>query len=252
MRQVCLQSIREIKGVGGLDTVGVAQGDGVIARAQQKVQELVNAHSASQLLSRGVTFDANDAVGQWWTSETDSDSTQEVEQRIVDFLETIRFDASGDAVIVVGHSLFLQQLASRVAPELASEEVAAPAGATPAQTIPAANPFDAIPGINPFAQPADDPFAVAQQPNDFDILFAANNNNNAPRVVDDVAFTPFAPSIAPVMARIDERRDKKKIFDKLMNAKLCNAGCVALDLEFDDRGRATLVDASLAFGSKFV
>ena len=251
MRQVCLQSIREIKGVGGLDTVGIAQGDGVIARAQQKVAELINAHSASQLLSRGVTFDANDAVGQWWTSETDSDSTQEVEERIVDFLETIRFDASGDAVIVVGHSLFLQQFVSRVAPELAVSQDGV-VGVTSAQAIPqpAANPFDDIPGINPFAQPAVDPFAVPPKPNDFDALFATNASKSSG--ADDIAFTPFVPSVAPVMARIDERRDKKKIFEKLMNAKLCNAGCVALDLEFDERGRATLVDASLAFGSKFV
>lgn len=239
MRQVCLQSIREIKGVGGLDTVGIAQGDGILARAQHKVAELINEYTASQLLSEGVTFDANDAVGQWWTSETDSDSTQEVEERIVDFLETIRFDASGDAVIVVGHSLFLQQVVSRIAPDL-SDDVAAAAAASHE-----ANPFDQFQDmLSSSSRPVQDPFA-SRQLNDFDSMFRASNAEAA-------AFVPFTPSAAPVMDRIEERRSKMAIFEKLMRSKLCNAGCVALDLEFDESGRATLVDAKLVFGSNFV
>ena len=57
---------------------------------------------------------------------------------------------------------------------------------------------------------------------------------------------------APVAATIETRRHKGKIFEKLMKQKLCNAGCVAMDLSFDEVGRATLEDASLIFGSRFV
>ena len=88
IRQVCLQSIREIKGVGGLDTVGIAQGDGVLERAKKKLAEIVNEEAASRL-GAGLMFDLNDAVGQWWTTETDSDSSKDVEARMYDFLETL-------------------------------------------------------------------------------------------------------------------------------------------------------------------
>lgn len=144
-----------------------------------------------------------------------------------DFLETLRFDGD-DAVIVVGHSLFLQQLVAKlVPPEGAVEEQ----GRTTSQPIAIAppNPFDSLTEI--FS--SNDPFAT-----------------RAPGGAQhDIA---FVPSKAPVAATIETRRHKGKIFEKLMKQKLCNAGCVAMDLSFDEVGRATLEDASLIFGSRFV
>lgn len=226
MRQVCLQSIREIKGVGGLDTVGIAQGDGVLERAKKKLAEIVNEEAASRL-GAGLMFDPNDAVGQWWTTETDSDSSKDVEARMYDFLETLRFDED-DAVIVVGHSLFLQQLVAKLVPPESESEGQGRATSQPIAIAPP-NPFDTLTEM--FS--SNDPFATRPPV-------------GAQRDID------FVPSIVPVAATIETRRDKGKIFEKLMNKKLCNAGCVAMDLSFDEVGRATLVDASLIFGSRFV
>ena len=144
-----------------------------------------------------------------------------------DFLETLRFDEE-DAVIVVGHSLFLQQLVAKlVPPEGAVEEQ----GRTTSQPIAIAppNPFDTLTEI--FS--SNDPFATRAP--------GGAQHNIA-----------FVPSKAPVAATIETRRYKGKIFEKLMKQKLCNAGCVAMDLSFDEVGRATLEDASLIFGSRFV
>ena len=223
MHQVCLQSLREIKGVGGLDTVGIEQGDAILERARKKLAELVNdgGHSASRL-SSGIAFDSNDAVGQWWTSETDSDNSQDVDERMFDFLEAMRFDED-EAVIVVGHSLFLQQLISRIVPTGDVDE-SLNTGSV------AANLLDGF--SDPFAPK--DPFEA----------FATNSNSG------DI---PFVPAQAPpVVATIEPSRSRMKIFERLMSEKLCNAGCVALDVNFDDSGRATLEDAQLIFGSKFV
>ena len=115
--------------------------------------EIVNEEAASRL-GAGLMFDPNDAVGQWWTTETDSDSSKDVEARMYDFLETLRFDGD-DAVIVVGHSLFLQQLVAKlVPPEGAVEEQ----GRTTSQPIAIAppNPFDTLTEI--FS--SNDPFAT--------------------------------------------------------------------------------------------
>jgi broad specificity phosphatase PhoE len=228
LKQVCLQSLREVKGVGGLDTVGIAQGENVLVRAREKLAEIVNPQAASRL-GEGIAFDPNDAVGQWWTSETDSDSSQEVEERIYDFLETMRFDEH-DAVIVVGHSLFLQQLVSRIAPGNSDER--STQTVSEAVSITSMNPFDTFTS----QAPPSDPFATF----------------SAPTGQGDVNFTPFVPSMPPTAERIEEKRDKAKIFDKLIKSKICNAGCVALDISFDEKGRVTLENASLLFGSKFL
>lgn len=226
IRQVCLQSLREIKGVGGLDTVGIAQGEGILERARKKLAELINDHTASRL-GAGIAFDPNDAVGQWWTSETDADNSQDVDERIFDFLETMRFDED-DAVIVVGHSLFLQQLVSRIVPS--TDAVQSPSTIA-SESIAASNLLDGF--SDPFAPK--DPFAS----------FTASNGGDGG--------IPFVPAQAPPrVPTIRASRKRQKIFGRLMNQKLCNAGCVALDVVFDASGRATLEDAQLIFGSKFV
>ena len=237
MRQVCLQSIREIKGVGGLDTVGIEQGDGVLDRAKKKLAEIVNDQAASRL-GAGMAFDPNDAIGQWWTSETDSDNAQDVEARIYDFLETMRLHDADDAVIVVGHSLFLQQLVAKIIPKA---DDGADISGSDATLIPP-DPLDALKALN-------DPFTPAPAPTSGDPFAVPQRSTVGP---DDIPFVPSTMAAAPKAARIESCHNKGKVFEKLINQKLCNAGCVALDVTFDAYGRATLKNASLLFGSKFV
>lgn len=237
MRQVCLQSIREIKGVGGLDTVGIEQGDGVLDRAKKKLAEIVNDQAASRL-GAGMAFDPNDAIGQWWTSETDSDNAQDVEARIYDFLETMRLHDADDAVIVVGHSLFLQQLVAKIIPK--ADDGAGISGSGATRVSP--DPFDAF-------KASKDPFTPAAATTSSDPFAVPQRSTVGP---DDIPFVPSTLAAAPKAARIENSHNKGKVFEKLINQKLCNAGCVALDVTFDAYGRATLENASLLFGSKFV
>lgn len=85
------------------------------------------AAAADAMMDRFATrVDVNDAAGHWWTSQDDVDTPAELSTRMDDFFESMRFDPC-DVVIVVGHSLFLQQMMRRfvslqlaeAAPELA-------------------------------------------------------------------------------------------------------------------------------------
>jgi len=124
--------------------------------------------------------------------------------------------------------LFLQQLVSRIAP---STDAVQSSVIKSSESIAAANLLDGF--SDPFAPK--DPFAS----------FAASN--------DGEGGIPFVPAQAPPrVATIRVSRKRQNIFGRLINQKLCNAGCVALDIVFEASGRATLEDAQLIFGSKFV
>ena len=119
---VFLRSAREIKAtVGGLDTVGIEQGKGILDRSAAKLIEVMPAAAAAALMERFIPdVDVNDAVGHWWTSQDDVDTPAELHERMDDFFESMRFDPC-DVVVVVGHSLFLQQMLRRfMSPELSS------------------------------------------------------------------------------------------------------------------------------------
>lgn len=109
--------IREFKGIGGLDAVGIAYGD---AEIKKHVQDELNGtiddnksmgilSSSSRILSH---MDVYDAGCTWWTNVSDVDTRYEQEIRLVEFSTFVRL-CDDDSPIFVGHSLFFRNFCSK-------------------------------------------------------------------------------------------------------------------------------------------
>lgn len=106
-RLVLLSSAREVKGIGGMDCVGVASGaEEVARRALLELGAVVGEDEARRVMC---AVDANDCTSPWWTPATSRDSRREVRQRLRNFWEAIQFDGHACS-IVVGHSNFGREL----------------------------------------------------------------------------------------------------------------------------------------------
>lgn len=101
-----LSSCREVKGLGGLDTVGTAFGDRIEARVLEKLGSEADAEV------KAVHFDQYDCTATWWTTEM-SENKAHIDHRFEDFLSTLKFSPNQQATIVVGHSLFIKDLCIR-------------------------------------------------------------------------------------------------------------------------------------------
>jgi len=115
------RSLREVKStMGSLDTIGIERGaDGILRRAAEKLRDACHggvpdaAYADAAVAAMRAETDAGDAFGRWWTSRDDVDSREQTDERVDDFFETLRLEAS-DAVIVVGHSLWFQHALRRL------------------------------------------------------------------------------------------------------------------------------------------
>ena len=118
---VLSRSLREVKStMGSLDTIGIERGaDGILRRAAEKLRDACHggvpdaAYADAAVAAMRAETDAGDAFGRWWTSRDDVDSREQMDERVDDFFETLRLEAS-DAVIVVGHSLWFQHAVRRL------------------------------------------------------------------------------------------------------------------------------------------
>jgi broad specificity phosphatase PhoE len=108
-----LRTFREVKNFsfGSLDTVGKAIGDAIRQRVLEELQAVDNVtdDEAKQFM---VPMDVHDAGTEWWTRTEDQDSKEEIENRLLDFLNTVRY-TPGESIIAVGHSLFSRELCRR-------------------------------------------------------------------------------------------------------------------------------------------
>ena len=112
-----LRSCREVKGtMGSMDCVGISSGTAIVERCAQKLKELVGSipGGVADVVMESIErrMDHNDAVGQWWTGREDIDSKEEVDERMTDFFDAMRFDPS-DVCVVVTHSLFIREMLGR-------------------------------------------------------------------------------------------------------------------------------------------
>lgn len=103
--------IREVKNVGGLDTVGKAFGGSIALRMIEESSRL-ELSDESQRLIETTRFEINDAVGPWWTSASDFDNVEQVDERIAVFLNLVRYWPS-KVPLFVGHSLFFHAFCSK-------------------------------------------------------------------------------------------------------------------------------------------
>ena len=114
--------------MGSFDTIGIERGGGVLDRALAKFRELFAGNDASAsaaanaVASLAAKLDVNDCVGQWWTPKDDVDTSDDVDERVDDVFDALRFDAS-DVALLVGHSLFLQRVARRFISRVSSNPI---------------------------------------------------------------------------------------------------------------------------------
>jgi len=130
--QLC-SDLREVKGPGGIDTVGRAVGDEIPARAMAMLQEeeelepsaecragLASMQAAGlgarDLGARLGKFDVQECDAPWWTPMNSRDSAVEVEARLDKLVRMVKHSRPGP-VILVGHSLLFKSFQQRFAPE---------------------------------------------------------------------------------------------------------------------------------------
>eukprot|EP01041_Mallomonas_annulata_P006382 gene6382-12905_t len=99
--------IREVKGPGGMDTVGVKYGADIIPRVADRLEAVIGQPATARFMKTPIHI--NDANMPWWTPQSMSDSKEEVQRRVDDFLNFIRY-SEVDTPIFVGHSLFFKAM----------------------------------------------------------------------------------------------------------------------------------------------
>jgi hypothetical protein len=116
--------IREFKGMGGMDTIGVACGPQIRERVYGELESLVGRQRADQLVVDQLHY--SDASTPWWTPISSFDSKSDQTDRVNEFVTFVRY-CDAKMPIFVGHSLFfkyfyskkLSELIERNRPELA-------------------------------------------------------------------------------------------------------------------------------------
>ena len=116
------RSCREIKSVGGFDSVGIAIGADLISQRALDKFALVDETRAREVFQRfrrnsALIVDDRDVRDKWWTGTDDSDSKRTVAKRTKEFWRELK-SLSNDTVIVVSHSDFIRKLLRRTRGDL--------------------------------------------------------------------------------------------------------------------------------------
>lgn len=102
--------VREIKRIGGLDTVGVECGDGIEHRLRAEMASILGYPRAEELTKIPIII--NDCNQPWWTPLAGHDSEKEQQERVREFLTFIRY-CDSQVPVFVGHSLFFKAFYSK-------------------------------------------------------------------------------------------------------------------------------------------
>ena len=103
--------IREIKRIGGLDTVGIEFGPGIMRRVKTELQLTMGVARAHEVFDN-VKVDVNDADQPWWTAISSFENEKDQLERVREFLTFSRYCGHGLPVFV-GHSLFFKAFYSK-------------------------------------------------------------------------------------------------------------------------------------------
>jgi len=106
---VLSSTIREIKGIGGFDSIGIAHGDAIRERVKTEFTKIVGPHKTEEMMLD--LLYSNDAVHPWWTPIQTFDTKTDQLERIQEFVNFTRY--CGDMPIFVGHSLFFRLFCSQ-------------------------------------------------------------------------------------------------------------------------------------------
>ena len=107
-----LSSAREVKKVGGMDTVGGHVGDAILDSVKAQTSAILGAEETETIMGH-VEVDPYDTMDAWWTGAEDRDNDKHMRARFYGFASSLRFShrsgLSDKPTIVVGHSLFLRE-----------------------------------------------------------------------------------------------------------------------------------------------
>eukprot|EP00667_Euglena_gracilis_P012858 EG_transcript_13227 len=83
-----LQTAREIKKMGGMDTVGKAAGDRIIDRVREELGKLLPPEEVALLIPH---IDLYNTVSNWWKSVVGVDTQKAIARRLESFMSTLRY-----------------------------------------------------------------------------------------------------------------------------------------------------------------
>lgn len=102
--------IREVKRMGGLDTVGVAIGENIELRLRTELASMIGREKTDAAISFPIDF--NDTLQPWWTPLADHETEAEQQARVREFLTFLRY-CDAQIPVFVGHSLFFKAFYSK-------------------------------------------------------------------------------------------------------------------------------------------
>jgi len=110
-------SCREVKNVGGFDSVGLETGSyNILQRCEKKLAEAVGHQDAAAHICNGLACDARDAAGEWWLPSERREGKRAVDRRAAEFLREVQYETLEGhckAPLVVSHSHFIRGLFKR-------------------------------------------------------------------------------------------------------------------------------------------
>jgi hypothetical protein len=104
--------IREVKRIGGLDTVGIEYGDAIKRRVRTELKAILGKSRTDELMSAAHGFHVNDADQPWWTAISSYENETQQQDRVREFLSFVRH-CDAQLPIFVGHSLFFKAFYSK-------------------------------------------------------------------------------------------------------------------------------------------
>jgi broad specificity phosphatase PhoE len=102
--------IREIKRIGGLDTVGIEVAEGIETRLRNELTQILGASRTDRLTAVPITI--NDCDLPWWTPIADHENEIEQQIRVREFVTFARY-CDAQVPVFVGHSLFFKAFYSK-------------------------------------------------------------------------------------------------------------------------------------------
>eukprot|EP01034_Spumella_vulgaris_P021476 gene21476-27511_t len=104
--------IREVKRIGGLDTVGIEYGDAIKRRVRTELKAILGKARTDELMGSARAFHVNDADQPWWTAISSYENETQQQDRVREFLSFVRH-CDAQLPIFVGHSLFFKAFYSK-------------------------------------------------------------------------------------------------------------------------------------------
>jgi broad specificity phosphatase PhoE len=125
-----LSSLREVKNFGSFDTVGRYSGEEISKHVHEMLKRDLGEERCQEVLKP--TIDFNDAQEQWWTALEVQESKSDVNLRLKELWNYLRYGTEKDhvtqedasVVILVGHSHYFRQLLrENLSPEYREREM---------------------------------------------------------------------------------------------------------------------------------